>query len=67
LVTGRGESVKGAVRRLPSRERAVPRLRFFEDWSQSRIARRMGISRLHVSRLLDRTCARIRHETLAAR
>ncbi|GGQ92407.1 SigB/SigF/SigG family RNA polymerase sigma factor [Streptomyces flaveolus] len=61
------ESVKEAVRRLPSRERAILYLRFFEDWSQSRIARRMGISQMHVSRLLTRTCARIRHETLAAR
>ncbi|MBD0418915.1 SigB/SigF/SigG family RNA polymerase sigma factor [Streptomyces sp. TRM S81-3] len=58
------ESVKEAVRRLPSRERAILYLRFFEDWSQSRIADRMGISQMHVSRLLSRTCARIRQETL---
>ncbi|MEU3660556.1 SigB/SigF/SigG family RNA polymerase sigma factor [Streptomyces sp. NPDC032940] len=61
------ESVKEAVRRLPSRERAILYLRFFEDWSQSRIARRLGISQMHVSRLLAQTCARIRRETLAAR
>ncbi|MEU9593017.1 sigma-70 family RNA polymerase sigma factor [Streptomyces sp. NPDC048193] len=61
------ESVKEAVRRLPSRERAILCLRFFEDWSQSRIARRTGISQMHVSRLLAGTCARIRRETLAAR
>ncbi|GAA5214301.1 SigB/SigF/SigG family RNA polymerase sigma factor [Streptomyces thinghirensis] len=58
------ESVKEAVRRLPSRERAILYLRFFEDWSQSRIAERMGISQMHVSRLLGQTCARLRRETL---
>ncbi|GHB32923.1 RNA polymerase sigma factor [Streptomyces viridiviolaceus] len=61
------ESVKESVRRLPSRERAILYLRFFEDWSQSRIAERMGISQMHVSRLLSQTCARIRRETLDPR
>ncbi|WP_320776804.1 sigma-70 family RNA polymerase sigma factor [Streptomyces sp. CRN 30] len=61
------ESVKEAVRRLPPRERAILYLRFFEDWPQSRIARQMGISPMRVSRLLGRTCARIRRETLGAR
>ncbi|MEU0744245.1 SigB/SigF/SigG family RNA polymerase sigma factor [Streptomyces sp. NPDC006134] len=61
------ESVKEAVRRLPQRERAILYLRFFEDWSQSRIGERLGISQMHVSRLLGQTCARIREETLAAR
>ncbi|WP_180686984.1 SigB/SigF/SigG family RNA polymerase sigma factor [Streptomyces gossypiisoli] len=59
------ESVKDAVRRLPQRERAILYLRFFEDWTQSRIADRMGISQMHVSRLLTQTCARIRDETLS--
>jgi RNA polymerase sigma-B factor len=58
------ESVKEAVRRLPGRERAILCLRFFEDWSQNRIAERMGISQMHVSRLLSQTCARLRDETL---
>ncbi|GGT23685.1 SigB/SigF/SigG family RNA polymerase sigma factor [Streptomyces chromofuscus] len=58
------ESVKDAVRRLPQRERAILYLRFFEDWTQRRIAERMGISQMHVSRLLTQTCARIRDETL---
>ncbi|MFI9611680.1 SigB/SigF/SigG family RNA polymerase sigma factor [Streptomyces sp. NPDC052023] len=58
------ESVKDAVRRLPPRERAILYLRFFEDWTQSRIAERLGISQMHVSRLLTQICARIRDETL---
>lgn len=43
--------------------RAVLHLRFFEDWPQTRIAGRPGISQTHVSRPLGRTCARPRHET----
>ncbi|MGW1544897.1 SigB/SigF/SigG family RNA polymerase sigma factor [Streptomyces sp. NPDC002309] len=58
------ESVKGAVRRLPRRERDLLYLRFFEDRTQSQIAERLGISQMHVSRLLVQTCARIREETL---
>ncbi|MEV5341881.1 SigB/SigF/SigG family RNA polymerase sigma factor [Streptomyces sp. NPDC052676] len=58
------ESVKEAVRRLPCRERAILYLRFFEDWPQARIAERLGISQMHVSRLLSQTCARLRRETL---
>ncbi|CAL9357854.1 RNA polymerase sigma factor SigF [Streptomyces sp. enrichment culture] len=58
------ESVKEAVRRLPSRERAILYLRYFEDWSQNRMAERLGISQMHVSRLLSQTCARLRDETL---
>lgn len=58
------ESVKDAVRRLPRRERDILYLRFFEDRTQSQIAERLGISQMHVSRLLIQTCARIREETL---
>ncbi|OSZ59312.1 hypothetical protein OQI_16960 [Streptomyces pharetrae CZA14] len=43
--------------------RAVLHLRFFEDWPQTRIAGRPGISQTLVSRPLGRTCARPRHET----
>ncbi|WP_307852211.1 sigma-70 family RNA polymerase sigma factor [Streptomyces sp. b94] len=58
------ESVKEAVRRLPSRERAILYLRFFADWSQGRSAERMGISQMRVSRRLGQTRARPRRETL---
>lgn len=37
---------------LPEREREIVYLRFFEDLSQSEIAERMGVSQVHVSRLL---------------
>ena len=41
-----------AISMLTSRERELLRLRFFEDLSQAKIAERMGISQMHVSRLL---------------
>jgi RNA polymerase sigma-B factor len=37
-------------------------LRFFESLTQSQIAERVGISQMHVSRLLARTLARLRDE-----
>jgi RNA polymerase sigma-B factor len=40
---------------LPERERQIIHLRFFEDLSQSEIAARIGMSQVHVSRLLRRT------------
>jgi RNA polymerase sigma-B factor len=43
------------LRRLPERQRRVLVLRFFEDRTQSEIADELGISQMHVSRLLSRT------------
>jgi RNA polymerase sigma-B factor len=48
-----------ALRALPPRELALVRLRFEEDLSQSEIGRRLGISQMHVSRLLRRALARM--------
>jgi RNA polymerase sigma-B factor len=59
------EAAKEGLRRLPERERAILYMRFFEDMTQSRIADRLGISQMHVSRLISRCCARIREEALA--
>ncbi|MEU5924756.1 SigB/SigF/SigG family RNA polymerase sigma factor [Streptomyces antimycoticus] len=56
------ESLKPCLRRLPEREREILYLRFFCDETQSRIADRLGISQMHVSRLLSRTCARLGEE-----
>ncbi len=42
-------------------------MRFFEDMTQSRIADRLGISQMHVSRLISRSCARVRNEVMAER
>ncbi|MGW2639957.1 RNA polymerase sigma factor SigF [Streptomyces sp. NPDC001348] len=61
------ESAKEGLRRLPERERAILYMRFFEDMTQSRIADQLGISQMHVSRLISRSCARIREEALGGR
>jgi RNA polymerase sigma-B factor len=47
------------MRALPERERALLHMRFAEDLSQSEIARRVGLSQMHVSRLLRRAVARL--------
>ncbi|MGW5328578.1 RNA polymerase sigma factor SigF [Streptomyces sp. NPDC004014] len=61
------EAAKEGLRRLPERERAILYMRFFEDMTQSRIADRLGISQMHVSRLISRSCARVRDEVLGQR
>jgi RNA polymerase sigma-B factor len=48
------------LERLPEREATILRLRFFDELSQSEIAERVGISQMHVSRLLRRTLRDLR-------
>jgi RNA polymerase sigma-B factor len=48
------------VARFPPRERTILHLRFFEGLTQSEIAGRLGISQMHVSRLLARSLAQLR-------
>jgi RNA polymerase sigma-B factor len=50
---------------LPERERRILYLRFFGGMTQSQIAARLGISQMHVSRLLNRTLAALRAGLLA--
>jgi RNA polymerase sigma-B factor len=45
---------------LPPREQEIIKLRFVENLTQSRIADRMGISQMHVSRILGATIAELR-------
>ena len=47
------------LRALPERERILLHMRFAEDLSQSEIARRVGVSQMHVSRLLRRAVERL--------
>jgi RNA polymerase sigma-B factor len=56
------ESVAPRLRRLPERERRILYLRFFCDMTQTKIADRLGISQMHVSRLISRTCERLQRE-----
>jgi RNA polymerase sigma-B factor len=48
-----------ALKALPERERHLVRLRFQEDLTQSEIGRRLGLSQMHVSRLLRRALTRM--------
>jgi RNA polymerase sigma-B factor len=50
------------IQRLPARERAILHLRFFEGLTQSEIAERVGISQMHVSRLIRTSLDRMRRE-----
>jgi RNA polymerase sigma-B factor len=50
---------------LPERERRIVELRFFESMTQSEIAEHVGVSQMHVSRLLTRSLERLRAEASA--
>ena len=50
---------------LPERERTILVLRFFGNMTQTQIADRVGISQMHVSRLLAQTLAQLRRRMLA--
>jgi RNA polymerase sigma-B factor len=54
------ESIRPLIEQLPPRERQILMLRFFRQMTQSQIAREVGISQMHVSRLLTRTLAELR-------
>ncbi|MER5459935.1 MULTISPECIES: SigB/SigF/SigG family RNA polymerase sigma factor [unclassified Streptomyces] len=54
------EAIRPRLRQLPAREREILYLRFFEDMTQSRIAEKAGISQMHVSRLISRSCSQLR-------
>ncbi|MDQ0584406.1 RNA polymerase sigma factor SigF [Streptomyces rishiriensis] len=58
------EAVRTRLAALPERERAILYMRFFEDMTQSRIAEQLGISQMHVSRLINRCCNRLREQVL---
>jgi RNA polymerase sigma-B factor len=52
------------IAELPERERRILYLRFFRGLTQSQIAERLGISQMHVSRLLNRTLVMLRDRLL---
>ncbi|MGB8943493.1 MAG: RNA polymerase sigma factor SigF [Streptomyces sp.] len=58
------EAVKPRIAALPERERDILYMRFFGDMTQSRIADQLGISQMHVSRLISRCCDRLRDEVM---
>lgn len=56
--------VEELIDTLPEREREIVRLRFYGELSQSDIAERVGVSQMHVSRLLRRSFEMLRGEYL---
>jgi RNA polymerase sigma-B factor len=54
------ESIKPLLEALPHREKRILLLRFFKNKTQSEIAEEIGVSQMHVSRLLSRTLAQLR-------
>jgi RNA polymerase sigma-B factor len=50
---------------LDERERMILQLRFFDGLTQSQIAQQVGISQMHVSRLIRRSLEKIRDEIAA--
>ena len=53
-------TVAPVIRELPRRERTILYLRFFRGLTQTQIAEELGISQMHVSRLLSRTLEELR-------
>jgi RNA polymerase sigma-B factor len=51
------EALRPLLAQLPPRERTIIVLRFFRQLTQSQIAEQVGISQMHVSRLLSQTLA----------
>jgi RNA polymerase sigma-B factor len=54
------ESIKPLLDRLDPREKKILLLRFFKNMTQSQIADEIGVSQMHVSRLLNRTLDQLR-------
>jgi RNA polymerase sigma-B factor len=54
------ESIKPLLEALPPREKRILLLRFFKNKTQSEIADEIGVSQMHVSRLLSRTLDQLR-------
>jgi RNA polymerase sigma-B factor len=56
------EALQPLLRELPERERTILMLRFFGNMTQTQIAKRVGISQMHVSRLLAQTLHQLREK-----
>ena len=55
------ESLRPLLAELAPRERTIVMLRFFGNRTQTQIAQEVGISQMHVSRLLAQTLSRLRN------
>lgn len=55
-------AMRNLIETLPERERRIVEMRFYEELTQQQIADRMGISQMHVSRLLRATLTDLRDQ-----
>lgn len=58
-------ALRPLCQQLPKRDAKILRLRFFEEWTQQRIADELGITQMQVSRLLTRILAQLRRDLAA--
>jgi RNA polymerase sigma-B factor len=58
------ESLKPLLEKLDDREKRILQLRFFDNLSQSQIAIDLGISQMHVSRILNKVLIHLREGLL---
>jgi DNA-directed RNA polymerase specialized sigma subunit len=58
------EAVRPLLAALPERERTMLYLRFFASMTQSQIAEQVGVSQMHVSRILERTLSTLRNDAV---
>jgi RNA polymerase sigma-B factor len=58
------QAIRPLIARLPERERRILSLRFYGNRTQAQIAADLGISQMHVSRLLSRTLEGLRRALL---
>lgn len=61
------ESLRQALRELPERLQTLLVLRFVENLTQTQIAQRIGVSQMHVSRLINRALSMLRRHMLTER
>lgn len=59
------ESLRPLVAALPEREKRLLYLRFYADLTQKQIGANLGVSQMQISRMLARTCGRLRDGMLA--
>ncbi len=59
------QSLKPLLEQLPERDRKILLMRFFKGMTQSQIGAELGISQMHVSRLLARTLGQLREQLLS--
>ena len=61
------QDIDGLLATLSERERLILKLRFEEDLTQAEIGRQLGVSQMHVSRLIRQSIATLQDASMTAR